>query len=171
MAERERDDAGRIDLGEGAIGDMRHREKMAPVPLAAFASMNTSATDDRIIEKRRVTRLVILAAGAVAGEEIELLRTPNDGIQPQAAIDERGNLHVIYFSGDRKSGNLYYVTRAPGAPEWSEPRRVNSERGSAHRNGAISHAQLALGARGRVHVSWFNMQPPRYFYSRARDDG
>lgn len=103
--------------------------------------------------------------------KVELLRTANDGIQPQAAIDADGTLHLIYFKGAAKGGNVFYVKRDADLSTWSDPIRVNSEKGSARRNGAISHAQLALGKDDRIHVTWFNMRPPKYFYSASRDDG
>lgn len=117
--------------------------------------------------------VLALACGgaAVGGDEIELIRTPNGGIQPQAAISQNGTIHLVYFRGEPKSGDLFYVSRPVGQSDWSSEVRVNSEAGSARRNGAISHAQLALGADERVHVSWFNMRPPRYFYARSTDDG
>ncbi len=103
--------------------------------------------------------------------KVEILRTANGGIQPQAAIDADGTLHLIYFAGAAKGGNVFYVKRDADLSTWSDPIRVNSEKGSARRNGAISHSQLALGKDGRIHVTWFNMRPPKYFYSASRDDG
>ena len=107
---------------------------------------------------------------AEARVKVELLRTANDGIQPQVAIDSDETLHLIYFKGAER-GNVFYVKRDTDRSTWSDPIRVNSEKGSARRNGAISHAQLALGKDGRIHVTWFNMRPPKYFYSSSRDDG
>ena len=103
--------------------------------------------------------------------KVEILRTANGGIQPQAAIDADGTLHLIYFKGAAKGGNVFYIKRDADLSTWSDPIRVNSEKGSARRNGAISHAQLALGKDDRIHVTWFNMRPPKYFYSASRDDG
>src|SRR5437868_3517471 len=60
-----------------------------------------------------------------AGDRIRLGRLPEGGIQPQAALDDRGALHVVYFSGDPAGGNLFYL-RGTGAPV-----RVNSQPGSA----------------------------------------
>ncbi|HET7101466.1 MAG TPA: hypothetical protein VFJ52_09980, partial [Terriglobia bacterium] len=47
--------------------------------------------------------------------QVKLLRTPDGGIQPQTAVDSRGVLHMIYFSGDASAGDIEYVRRAPGA--------------------------------------------------------
>jgi hypothetical protein len=39
---------------------------------------------------------------------VALLRVPNGGIQPQAVVDAKGTLHLIYFKGDDASaGDLF----------------------------------------------------------------
>lgn len=85
------------------------------------------------------------------------LRTPESGIQPQAAVDAQGMLHLVYYKGDPRRGDLYYV-RAPlgrgEPPAFSDPIRVNHVPGSALAIGTIRGAQLALGRGGRVHVVW-----------------
>ena len=40
---------------------------------------------------------------------IRLIRLPEDGIQPQVAVDDRGTLHVVYYKGDAHHGDLLYV--------------------------------------------------------------
>lgn len=92
---------------------------------------------------------------ALAGDgEIKLVRTPNGGIQPQAVVDDKGTVHLIYFSGDPSAGDIFYVRKSPGQPGFSAPIRVNSQPGSAIAFGTIRGAQLAVGRKGRVHVSW-----------------
>ncbi len=115
-----------------------------------------------------VTMLLLAASLAMAeGEgEVEFLRVPDGGIQPQAVADGQGNLHLIYYRGGRQHGNLFYVTRPAGATAWSQPIQVNSRGGSANRNEAISRAQLAVAGDGAVHVVWFNMRPVNYWYTR-----
>src|SRR5258708_1138401 len=100
-------------------------------------------------------------AGATpSAARVEVLRTPNGGIQPQAAIDGRGVLHLVYLKGDPGASDVYYVRREPGQDHWSAPIRVNSRPGSAIAVGTIRGAQLALGRTGyprsgwRVHVVW-----------------
>jgi hypothetical protein len=97
--------------------------------------------------------LTILASSAAAAVKIE--RAPESGLQPQAAVDERGVVHLIYFKGDPKAGDIFY-TRRTGEPktEWKPPIRVNSQAGSAIAVGTIRGAQLAIGRNGRVHVAW-----------------
>jgi hypothetical protein len=65
-----------------------------------------------------------------------------------------GTLHLLYYSGDPKAGDLFYVTRAPGKTGFSAPIRVNSQPGSAIAMGNDRGGQLALGRNGRVHVAW-----------------
>lgn len=110
--------------------------------------------------------LAALAAGGVAPEAakpaaaaVSLVATPDGGIQPQAIMDSRGTLHVIYFKGQPGSGDLFYVRRPAAAPTFSAPLRVNSETGSAIATGTVRGGQLALGRNGWVHVAWNAAKP------------
>jgi hypothetical protein len=109
--------------------------------------------------------LILLAASsavltvAVAGQ-VQLLRVPSRGIQPQAVRDRSGVVHLVCFKGDPAGGDLFYVRRGPPGSEFSKPLPVNSYAGSAIAIGAIRGAQLAVGSGGRVHVVW-NGRPPR----------
>src|SRR5436190_23786311 len=88
------------------------------------------------------------------GKSVNVVRTPDGGIQPQALMDGKGNLHLLYFKGDPAAGDLYYVRRDKGKGEFTAPRRVNSQPNSAIAVGSIRGGQLALGKGGRVHVAW-----------------
>ncbi len=85
---------------------------------------------------------------------VEVIRTPDGGIQPQVAVDREGVVHLVYFKGEETAGDVYYVRKAPRDTEFSKPLRVNSVPGSAVAAGSIRGAQIALGRRGRVHVAW-----------------
>jgi hypothetical protein len=92
---------------------------------------------------------------ALAGDEhVRLVKVPGKGIQPQAVVDAQGNLHLIYFEGDPRGGDLQYIRREAGAREFTAPVRVNSQHGSAVAAGTIRGGQLAVGRGGRVHVAW-----------------
>lgn len=97
-----------------------------------------------------------LSVGLLAAESdrVQLIRTPDGGLQPQAVIDDRGTAHLIYYKGEAGGGDIFYVTRAAGAGDFSKPVRVNRQAGSAIAAGTIRGAQLALGKNGRVHVVW-----------------
>src|SRR5207237_3615587 len=85
---------------------------------------------------------------------VTLVRTPDRGIQPQAAVDSQGLAHLIYYKGDAGGGNVFYVRQEPGQDTFSKPLPVNSHSGNAIATGTIRGAQLAIGKDGRVRVAW-----------------
>ena len=91
--------------------------------------------------------------------EVTVTRTPDDGIQPQAAVDSNGVLHLIYLKGDPSAADVFYVRKAPGAAGFSKPIQVNSVSGSAMAIGTVRGPQLAIGREGRVHVAWMGAHP------------
>src|SRR6266481_7260050 len=122
--------------------------------------------------------LFLVASSLGSAGPIKLLATPDDGIQPQAATDAEGVVHLIYFKGDPKAGDIFYVRREPGQSEFSKPLQVNTQPHTAMAMGTIRGAQLAVGKNGRVHVAWDGMgeagssdrkQP--LFYTRLNDAG
>jgi hypothetical protein len=106
-------------------------------------------------------RQALLAVGATLGfgadkdtqGRIRFYRIPNGGIQPQVALDEKGTLHLVYYTGDAHQGDLYYVRSQDGGASFSSALLVNQGR-TAIAAGTIRGAQLALGKDGRVHVAW-----------------
>src|SRR5882724_7092599 len=104
---------------------------------------------------RRQVTLACAAALAGFGAEkessgrIRFHRVPDGGIQPQVAIDERGILHLVYYTGDAHHGDLLYVHSNDFGASFSPSLRVNSQPGSAVAAGTIRGAQLALGKAGR----------------------
>ena len=85
--------------------------------------------------------LVVATAVSLAGlqatqqpdRRVEIVATPNGGIQPQAVIDAAGTIHLLYFKGEPGSGDLFYVRRKARDAEFSAPLRVNSEAGTPSR--------------------------------------
>jgi hypothetical protein len=104
---------------------------------------------------------VRLATPPAPDSHIQLLRTPNSGIQPQTVVDSTGTVHMIYFKGDAKAGDIEYVRRAAGSTDFSQPLRVNSDPQSAVAIGTVRGPQLAVGRNGRAYVIWFG--PARKF--------
>src|SRR5438034_784538 len=105
--------------------------------------------------RRFVIALAIVLAAIEAGEagntrfvwakldqvkKVNLVRTPNNGLQPQAVMDERGTLHLIYLAGEPGTNDVFYVRRAAGKTDFSAPLRVNSQPGSAVAIGTIRGA-------------------------------
>lgn len=88
-----------------------------------------------------------------------------DGVQPQAAVDAHGRVHVIYFHGESSHGDLFYMRSTDSVAGWSEPIRVNSTPGTAIATGTVRGGQIALapGEReeGKRHI----------WVARSMDDG
>jgi hypothetical protein len=90
--------------------------------------------------------------------KVRVLRTPDRGLQPQALVDGKGALHLLYIKGNPEAGDLFYVRKAAGAARFSSPVKVNSQTGSAIAIGTIRGGRIALGKGGRVHVAWNGSQ-------------
>lgn len=106
---------------------------------------------------------------AQRASKVALLRVPNGGIQPQAIVDIKGNLHLIYFKGaNAGKGDLFYVRRDAGKARFSVPIRINSRPRSACAIGSVRGGQIALGKGGRLHVVWNGVGTA---YARLNDAG
>ncbi len=124
-----------------------------------------------------------LALKQADAQHIKFLATPEDGIQPQAVVDNQGVAHLIYYQGDPKGGDIFYVHRDPGQEKLSRPIPVNSRPHAAMALGTIRGAQMAIGKNGRPHVVWGGMgsaasggnksgaDPAPLFYTRLDDSG
>jgi hypothetical protein len=146
-------------------------------------------TESEALSLRTVQMLVALACGISSSLPVEaagpqnrvvVVATPDGGVQPQAAVDDAGSVHLIYFKGDPAGGDLFYVRSAAGPTEFSKAIQVNSQPGSAVAVGTIRGGQLALGRGGQVHVAWNgsqNASPPNpikgtpMLYARLNKDG
>ena len=117
----------------------------------------------------------ILFATALHGVTVERISVPANGIQPRALTAADGTLHLVWFSGSDKGGDVWHATRLGGS-KFGEPVRVNSVPGTAVAVGTIRGAQAALGKDGYVHVVWNGAwkrkgdRPPLY-YTRSADGG
>ncbi len=108
----------------------------------------------------------ILARAGQSGK-VTIIKTPDGGVQPQAAVDDHGAIHLVYLYGDPSAADIGYVRKDPGAESFSKPIRVNSQPGSAMALGTVRGAHLALGRAGQVHVAWNgSSQPAPMLYSR-----
>lgn len=120
--------------------------------------------------------LAILSAARVApAASVEFLPTPGQGIQPRALAAPDGSLHLVWYQGSDRGGDVWYARQTAGK-DFSDPVRVNSEPGTAIAAGTIRGAQAVLGKDHRVHVVWNGSmkrksdRPPLY-YTRLADDG
>jgi hypothetical protein len=110
---------------------------------------------------------------------ITVVKLPDGGIQPQAVVDVDGIIHLLYFTGEPSSGDLYYVRLARPDQKTSQPVRVNSIAGTALATGSVRGAQIALGRGARVHIAWHGSKPVNangvsnvpVWYTRSEGDG
>ena len=79
---------------------------------------------------------------------------PDGGIHPQVQTDTQGRLHLIYFKGEPRHGDIFYARSDDGGASFTRPLRVNSHPNSAVIIGTIRGPHLALGKGDRPHVAW-----------------
>lgn len=161
------------------------RDRNASTSGGKSAQVTSTAPEDESRNDLAPAESVNPQVGAEPSEststaQVQLIRTPDGGLQPQAAIDGSGALHLVYFKGDPLRGDLFYVRREAEGADFSAPIRVNSQPGSAVAVGTIRGAQIAVGRAGRVHVAWngSSKAEPRgasneapMLYSRLDDSG
>jgi hypothetical protein len=100
------------------------------------------------------TALLLKTSPATTAQpSVNFLRVPGSGIQPQI-VEKDGVVHILYFSGDPKNGDLNYVVSRDHGRTFSKAIRVNSEPGTAMATGNIRGGQMAIGANGQIHVAW-----------------
>jgi hypothetical protein len=76
------------------------------------------------------------AAEKDSAERVQVHRIP-EGLQPQMTVDDTGHVHLIYYAGDPRHGDVFYAKSTDGGMSLSRPLRVNSEPGSAIATGTI----------------------------------
>jgi hypothetical protein len=138
---------------------------------AALALLCTLSSAQAVVEPPEVTN-------------VSVRRVPHGGLQPEAIVDGRGVLHMLYFAGEPRGGDLFYVRSTDSGASFSDPVRVNSQPGSVIASGTIRGGQMAVGPDGRIHVGWngSDAAQPRalpdptshrptapYLYSRSTD--
>jgi hypothetical protein len=99
-----------------------------------------------------------MAARAANAGGVALLRVPDGGLQPKAAMGSDGTAHLVYLKGEPKACDVIYRRRELNQTNFASPLRVNSEPGAAIAIGTVRGADIALGKGGRVHVAWNGSQ-------------
>jgi hypothetical protein len=89
-----------------------------------------------------------------AGLSVTTVRVPDGGNHPQVARGSDGRMHLIYFKGDPRHGDIFYVTSKDAGQTFTRPVRVNSQPGSAVIIGTVRGPHLSVGKNDRVHVAW-----------------
>jgi hypothetical protein len=84
---------------------------------------------------------MIAASCVVAAPRVSLERAPEGGIQPQIVADANGTIHLLYYKGDAKAGNLFYTRRQNET--WGKALRVNDHQAMARQSESM-HGGLFL---------------------------
>jgi hypothetical protein len=138
--------------------------------------------NNRMETLRLISLVLLLLAGTAQAAEVKSVRVPDGGVQPQTLVDGDGTVHLIYFKGDARGGDLFYRRMRAGEEKFSAPIQVNRQPGSSIAMGTIRGAHLALGRNGRPHVAWMGGEGARkarvadqdvtpMLYTRLADDG
>lgn len=91
--------------------------------------------------------------------EVEYFPLPNGGIAPTMCTDAQGTVHLLYFMGDPKAGDMYYMRREKSAKSFTKPIQVNSSAKTAMVIGYTRGPDMAVSSAGDVHVSWLSVGP------------
>ena len=89
---------------------------------------------------------------------VQLLKTPDGGIQPQAVIDAGGTIHLLYFKGEPPRAT--FITSV-GRPIRTRSRPRSGSTASPvvpWRSAPSAEDKRVLGKAGRVHVAWNGSQ-------------
>src|SRR5439155_22779051 len=99
-----------IDPGIVTDGTVRGSPQSSTIP-ASLVKLGGNMSKRSYAMPVVVTAVVgaLWAEAAQAQPKVNVVETPNGGIQPQALIDKAGTLHLIHFKGDPAAGDLFYV--------------------------------------------------------------
>lgn len=86
--------------------------------------------------------------------EVRVLRIPEEGYQPRAAVGRDGSVHVIWLAGEPAAANIFYAPWDGESETLGKAVRVNRFGGSAVALGNVRGPGVAVGRKGRVHVAW-----------------
>lgn len=95
--------------------------------------------------------LVACSADVGHGSKVKIARVPLEGIVPDAKLDDKGDLHVVFLAGE----DVFYSASSDLGGTFSKPLRVNDRRGFAQ-GGLFRGPELAIGADTVLHVVWYN---------------
>ncbi len=98
--------------------------------------------------------LLIVCAPTRSQSQVTRWHLPQGAIQPQAAVDSKGGVHILYFQGKDTAGNLFYIQIPPNQNRPNDPIRVNSEPNTAGAIGTVRTAHIAIGKENSVHIVW-----------------
>ncbi len=94
------------------FGNARIRRSISwPTPPVANGFIGLLATALRVYVAMIAMSIAFDGMSMARGEgaSVQHIPVPNGGIEPQAAVDDHGTIHLVYFLGEANQGNLFYV--------------------------------------------------------------
>lgn len=118
--------------------------------------------------------LITNMAGAASRADVEILKTPDGGLQPRMLTDESGRVHLMYFKKrlnrpDAREGSLYYRQYDMQSQAFGLPVKVSSG-AFPLQTVSISRAAMAIDGEGRLHAIWYQPKNGQYYYSRSNPE-
>jgi hypothetical protein len=110
---------------------------------------------------RRYIWLCLAGAASLWTAEVRTVAIPGGGVAPDAAVDSKGAIHVVFGRGS----NAFYVRSADNGRTFSAPLRVNGADGVVS-VGRERGPKLALGKGDSVHVAWIGPAGKGAWYTR-----
>ena len=120
--------------------------------------MRPRESGDMRIVALAITALLAGNIARAAEPIVKAVRAPDGGIHPQAQVDSRGRGHLIYFEGDPKHGDIFYVRSDDAGATFTKAIRVNSQPGSAIIIGTLRGPHIAIGKDDRPHIAWMGSE-------------
>lgn len=114
------------------------------------------------------------AADAASRANVEILKTPDGGLQPRLLNDASGDIHLMYFKKrlsrpDAREGSLYYRQYDQQRQAFGSPVKISSG-AFPLQTVSISRAAIAIDGEGRVHAIWYQPKNNQYYYSRSNSE-
>jgi hypothetical protein len=97
---------------------------------------------------------IVLLAAIGADERVRPVKLPAGALQPEAQLTSRGEIELLWFSGDPAGGDLFVASSRDGGATLEGTRRANGEKSRAIALGTVRGARLAVGRDDSLHVAW-----------------
>ena len=75
---------------------------------------------------------VSISPARAADPKVQRAAVPDGGIHPQVQTDSRGRVHLIFFKGEPRHGDIFYARSDDGGASFTSPLRVNSHPDTAY---------------------------------------
>jgi hypothetical protein len=85
---------------------------------------------------------------------VTLINVHEKGVQPQALVDGKGVLHLVYLAGPTGKSDIFHTTFDSKTKRFGKVQQVNHTHGNGMATGTIRGAQCMFGKDDRLHIVW-----------------